>query len=86
MRQEFNVSVSRWKKRDCVRVCSVPVGVLVCVRRNQPGYLSFKTTKVKDTKLKLAVRLVRSYLILDVSAWYWHVMWPVRLHGFVEKF
>ena len=55
LRQEFNVSVSLWKKRDCVRVCSFAVGVFVCVRHNQSGYLTFRTTKVKDTKLILAV-------------------------------
>ena len=43
------------KKRDCVRVCSGPIGSLVRVRRNQSGYLAFRMTKVKDTKLTLAV-------------------------------
>ena len=41
------------KKRDYVRVGLVDV--FVCVRHNQSGYPAFKTTDVKDTKLKLAV-------------------------------
>ena len=31
------------------------VAVFVCVRYNQSGYLRFRTTKVKDPKLALAV-------------------------------
>ena len=45
------------KKLDCARVCSFPVGVLTCVRHKQSGYLAFRTTKVKGTKLTLAVIL-----------------------------
>ena len=32
-----------------------PSAFCVCVHHNQSGYLAFKTTKVKDTKLTLAV-------------------------------
>ena len=46
LRQEFNVSVSLQKK-----------GVFVCVCHNQSGYLTFRMTKVKDTKLIIAFRL-----------------------------
>ena len=43
-------------KRDCVRVCfQLAFFFFVCVRHNQSGCLAFKTTKVKDTKLILAV-------------------------------
>ena len=40
-------------KRDCVRVCSFPIGIF-CLRAPQPIYLAFRTTKIKDTKLTLA--------------------------------
>ena len=56
LRHELNVSVSPWKKRDCVRVYSFPASVFVCERRNQSGFLTFRTTKVKDKKLILAVK------------------------------
>ena len=36
----------------CVRVQSA---FFVCVRYNQSGYLRFRTAKIKDTKLTLAV-------------------------------
>ena len=47
------------KKLGCVRVFPFPVDVLACVRHKQSGYLAFRTTKVKDTKLTLAVILFK---------------------------
>ena len=43
------------KKCDCFRVCSilVGVGIVVCASHNQSGYLAFRMTRVKDTKLTL---------------------------------
>ena len=44
-----------------------PSALIVCVRYNQSSYLRFRTTKVKDTKLTLAVipfQILESFAIV----------------------
>ena len=52
--EKFYASVQRWNAAVPVFV-RFPSAFSVCVRHNQSGYLTFKTTKIKDTKLTLAV-------------------------------
>ena len=50
------MTVFHFGKRAAVSVfVRFPSAFSVCVRHSQSGYLAFRTTKIKDTKLTLAV-------------------------------
>ena len=43
------------KERLCLVFVRSPSALSACVSHNQSGYLAFRMTKIKDTKLTLAV-------------------------------